>query len=328
MPPSAKKRTKVTKQQEPAPTAQTSNFPAMSTPAPAPSTPPIPAPTSTSHQPITDDASIERLIGLAKDSPPDSPLGIVWRYAFEEGRKFVDGMEISEVLKTGVERGYKKGIEDGRAQEKCAWSAAGHNTTCITVARPPRGVAVQTDEPAPAPVDTPLPPTTSYDDANTQTPLATSQNQPQSPKRHVLIPIIPHRRVSDPQRRIFDSQPPVFDPQPPVLIPNTPTPPIPFNWAEDAASLPILPTQPPPRNLSVLRSSCSAPFSSLQRRKKRFRAPFSLPSNHYTSSSTPFQRFSRHHPPPVISPHLDWSSDPRLSDLSRSLKALGWIRAP
>ena len=70
-------------------------------------------------------ASIKRLIGLALDLPPNSTLGIVWQHAFEEGKrvghaegaKLVDGIDIDEVLKTGVERG----IEIGRDQEKCAW---------------------------------------------------------------------------------------------------------------------------------------------------------------------------------------------------------------
>ena len=111
-----------------------------------------------------DDASIECLVGLAKDSPPDSALGIVWRYTFEEGKQIgcsegaqmVNGMDIKEVLKIGFEKGNKSGIETGieigRDREKRAWGAAGHSSTCITVARPPRGVAIQTDEPPPRPM--------------------------------------------------------------------------------------------------------------------------------------------------------------------------------
>ena len=93
MPPSAKKRTAATKQQEPTCTAPSSNHPAVPIPAPAPlptpSTPamPAPPPPPPSYKPITDDASIEHLIGLTKDSPPNSALGIVWRYVFEEGKR-------------------------------------------------------------------------------------------------------------------------------------------------------------------------------------------------------------------------------------------------
>ena len=155
--------------------APSSNSPAMPTQAPAPlptasipAMPSSPAPTSSppSYKPITDNALIECLISLAKNSPPDSALGIVWRHAFEErkkigfseGTKFVNGIDIDEVLKTGFEKGNKSGIETGIEigwdQEKCAWGAAGHSTTCITVACPSWGVAVQTDEPPPCPMMT------------------------------------------------------------------------------------------------------------------------------------------------------------------------------
>jgi hypothetical protein len=45
----------------------------------------ITSPAPSPYKPITDTISIERLIGLAKDSPPDSALGIVWRRAYKEG---------------------------------------------------------------------------------------------------------------------------------------------------------------------------------------------------------------------------------------------------
>jgi len=97
-------------------------------------------------------------VGLAKDSPPDSALGIVWRHAFEEGRKngysegakLFEGADVNEISKVAAERG----IEIGQNWEKCAWGAAGHSTKCITVARPPRGVAVQTENDPPCPIVT------------------------------------------------------------------------------------------------------------------------------------------------------------------------------
>jgi hypothetical protein len=226
---------------------------------------------------------------------------------------------------------------------------------------------------------TPPPPATSYDDSSNSTPLATSQNQPKSPKQPIFEPKQPISSPKPPQQRVFEPQSPVstpkshnqcvldphtpvfdsqttvsspkspqrrvFDPQPPVLIPNDPTtPPTPFNWADDAASLPILTSRLPPRNLSVLRSSSLTPFSSLQRRNKRAQTPFSRHSNNYIPSPTPRQTFShRHLPMPHISsipprlaqvyprfsptPALNWEADPRLSELSHALKALGWIRA-
>jgi hypothetical protein len=126
------------------------------------------------------------------------------------------------------------------------------------------------------------------------------------------------------------------EPPPPAVPPQMLNLP-PLNWADDSnKSLPITPLPPllhQPRDLSVLRSqSSSSPFSSLQHRSKRF--------NHYSHQSR--RRHSRFNFNSFYSPHhisfqphsrtkthshLNWESDPRLSDLSRSLKALGWIRA-
>ena len=123
-----------------------------------------PASSPPSYKPIMDDTSIEHLITLAKDLPPDSALGIVWQYTFEEGKwigysegtQMVDRIDINEVLRTGVEKsiekGIERGIEIGWDWEKHAWGAAGHSTTCITVACPPQGVAIQTDEPPSCPI--------------------------------------------------------------------------------------------------------------------------------------------------------------------------------
>lgn len=125
-------------------------------------------------------------------------------------------------------------------------------------------------------------------------------------------------------------------------------------------SHPVVNTKP--RDLSVLRSSSPSPFESLQRRLKNQRSRDGCRSRRYQcplNSEFPFpftyqHRFTTHNFPysrpqnshhtlprypktnypkfePVVShqashPSLNWESDPRLSDLSRSLKALGWIR--
>jgi hypothetical protein len=113
------------------------------------------------------------------------------------------------------------------------------------------------------------------------------------------------------------------------------TPPIPpLNWANNVASLPtqVLPSPLPPRDFLGLRSPNLNPFSSLQHRSKRLthysrhsrrsHSRFNFNSPHYDS----FKSFRPHFQSKTYS-HLHWESDPRLSDLSRSLKALGWIRA-
>ena len=117
----------------------------------------------------------------------------------------------------------------------------------------------------------------------------------------------------------------------------------PLDWAEDTELLPIIMTPLSPwlpvhqlRDLSVLRSSSSYPFSSLQNRskhRKNYRSHRYQSLFNYKSSSSPFKSYTSFKPPhqsgsPSSPSFLDWESDPRLTDLSRSLRALGWIRVP
>ena len=366
MPSSTKKRTTAKKQQQqqqPPPTASSSNSPGpvppATTPASAPallSTPPSASPptsasSSSMYKPITDYVSIERLVGLAKDSPHDSALGIVWQRAFEEGKKIgysegaklFEGVDISEGMRTAAERGYERGVEAGRAWEKRAWGAAGHSSTCITVARPPRGVAVQTDD---------LPPrltSTVATQADTPTPLVTTAavQVDTPPLLHVTVQndILRTTPFGIQDASSQTSRHPSPIPNPIHIIP--PQPSTSLNWADDTASLPILSTRPPPRDLSALRSTKRNPFGSLQRRSKQSRAqvasrlhqkfPFSQPLHSryrlpplHPSPLSPKPRIlpkASKNEPLVHSPSvLDWDQDPRLSDLSRALKALGWIR--
>ena len=115
-----------------------------------------------------------------------------------------------------------------------------------------------------------------------------------------------------------------------------------LNWAEETESLPITPLPPPlhqPHDLSVSRSpSSSSPFSTLQHHSKHFNHYSHQPCHCHSHSCFDFYSFySPHHNSfkPAQSyfntkthSHLNWESDPWLSDLSHSLKALGWIRAP
>jgi hypothetical protein len=144
-----------------------------------------------------------------------------------------------------------------------------------------------------------------------------------------------------------------------VLIP----PPTVKSWADESESLPIISLIPPPRNLAPLRSAVvgQRPFATLQRRLRRSyplkRHQPTLPKlKQDTDCPMPTKTHSanliitRKHPAgispgkPVItvtsSPtsclhkdepqsmfSLDWDRDPRLFDLNRSLRALGWTRA-
>lgn len=113
----------------------------------------------------------------------------------------------------------------------------------------------------------------------------------------------------------------------------------PFNWADDAAELPTLSIQPTKqsRDFSSLRSSSKKnPFSSLQRRhrqpQKHYRfnkfQPQSCCHHAFQSSSFHFAApLSPQYPPQLPIPtFLNWDHDPRLADLSRALRVLGWVR--
>jgi hypothetical protein len=108
-----------------------------------------------------------------------------------------------------------------------------------------------------------------------------------------------------------------------LQIPATISP-APFNWADDAASISTIPIIPPktPRDLSSLRSSSKNPFSSLRRRHHYSKHQKTFSSPHHTRSY-PTQP-PLHHTPPYLNNPLDWHRDPRLFELSRVLRTLGW----
>jgi hypothetical protein len=143
-----------------------------------------------------------------------------------------------------------------------------------------------------------------------------------------------------------EAQAQLMDSAPTATTASTLDPPA-FDWSDDAASIPVIPIFPknqPSRDLSALRTSNPNPFSSLARRNRRSRFP--LENRNISGPRPPFRphRAPPHLPvsqtttcrrfipistpttplPPTMA--LDWESDPRLSDLSQALKALGWIR--
>ena len=117
--------------------------------------------------------------------------------------------------------------------------------------------------------------------------------------------------------KLSESSVPISESSIPATIVSTP-----FNWADDAILLPTIPTAIPPkmpRDLSSLRSSSKNPFSSLRRRHHYSKRPQFFSSQHYT-------QFHPTHPPLHQTPPfpLDWHRDPRLFELSRVLRSLGW----
>lgn len=109
-----------------------------------------------------------------------------------------------------------------------------------------------------------------------------------------------------------------------------------LSWDDDSASLPVIPLFKTPRDFSALRSN-NRPFGTLRNRKRRcYRTArhipipptrFSSPNthHHYQQSYPPSQRPKT---APFLPPALDWDQDPRLFELSRVLRSLGWSHSP
>jgi hypothetical protein len=238
-------------------------------------------------------------------------LKLLWDRAFEAGlnqeqfeeRDFRDEMYLqgkAQGIKEAEEAAscdeidfYSHGIEKGRTEERTEWISAGHGPHGFSATAVLSDGIVQTD------VELPIAATC---DALIQT--------------------------TDPPLLAVPSQSPQT-----MISPS-------FNWADDVTSVPTqsLLSPTPPRNLSGLRSSKLNPFSSLQHRSKHF-THYSHQSRYCRHSHFNFNSFYLSRPGHIsfkpLQPHsqtktyshLNWESDPRLSDLSCSLKALGWIRA-
>jgi hypothetical protein len=252
-------------------------------------------------------------------------LKLLWDRAFEasldqgrnEERDFWDEMylqgkaqnikEAEEAASNSEINFYRHGIEKGQMEERSEWTTLGHGLQCFSPIAILSDGSTQTDS---------EPSITATRDASIQVDL----------------------QVSAPTISRLDASIQTPEPPPPLNPPQKMSA-VPLDWAEDAKSLPITPTIPPsllqPHDLSVLCSSSSSPFSSLQHHSKRF-THYSHQFRRYHSHFN-FNSFnSSHHNSFIPSrlpfrtktySHLNWESDPHLSDLSRSLKALGWIRA-
>ena len=301
---------------------------------------------------LADLESIKQFLTTASSSPDGQNFKLLWARAFKEGyivgqASCTDALEekVEEACNHGYEQGFKEGssskvdlfqagFDEGRCDEQGDWIIEGHGQHCglqPTIVR--EDSSIQTDDPPPRPmatsavqVDTPkpLPPTPCSTPNTTNSAVQTTPLGIQDTSSQTL----PH-------------------PSPiPDSIRTTSPPPTSLNWADDAASLPILPSRPPPRDLSILHSSSAKPFSSLQRRNKRSQAHFSQPFRNHKPFPILRQTFSRHRFPPhrfsstssqsfqylnhtpqfSSTSALNWEDDPRLFELSRALNALGWVR--
>jgi hypothetical protein len=292
--------------------------PPNSTPVPQSPTPPSSA--AIDFETFIESCDLEdihRFFDAVASKPEGRNLKLIWDRAFETGldqgrneervkqdsrdrEMYLQGKEmgIKQAEKTAKRADfdhYSHGVQKGRAIEQLEWTSKNHGLRCFSPVAILSDQGSQTD---------PEPSTTSI---STQTST------------------IFHLETS-----VQTSEPPPSPNQPQKVISK------PLDWAEDAYSLPVVPLPPPlrqPRDLSVLRSSSSSsPFSSLQYRSKRsnhyprhFRHRHSHFNNSFYSSHHNLPKPSQPHFYTKTYSHLNWESDPRLSDLSWSLRALGWI---
>jgi hypothetical protein len=253
---------------------------------------------------LADINTITCFLTTATSTLESENLEALWKRAYEEGyengRKSLlpdIGRKLEERFEEGIERGMDLGREEGYTVAKEGFDGIVKGLRAREAQKSSTaGTSAQTD-----------PPATTTTSISVQTDLPTIPTHANTLNEH---PDHPEPAKSPVSER--------------------------FNWADDAASLPATRTVPnslPPRNFSDLRSSKQNPFSSLQRRSKhqkthqfhrshRRQSPFNynfMSSPSHISFKSPYQPGS---------PSLDWESNPCLTDLSRALRALGWIRAP
>jgi hypothetical protein len=133
------------------------------------------------------------------------------------------------------------------------------------------------------------------------------------------------------------------DPPPSAIAPST-TPSPPFRWGDESYAFNPVPvpmsvssslSPPAPRDFFALRSN-STPFSTLQRRthrRQKSARAHRCSASHHTSSERRSAAARVHHgtntsftSKRAAHSTLDWDRDPRLSDLSRVLRSMGWAR--
>src|ERR1700678_944870 len=241
---------------------------------------------------LADSETIKHFVTIAASSPEGENLKFLWARAFKKGLVAGHALygrteeKLKEAHELGYEQGFKEGgsskidlfqagIDEGRRDEWGDWATAGHGQHCFQRAAIPihdyySSSGVQTDtptfvttststsdeyttisEPTPTQIDPPPPVPTVTVDSSTQT----QDDDNDSP------PLPPISSIST----VEGDPPPETKSRSPPLPPSTR-----FDWVNDAAtSLPILLSNPPPRDLSCLRSPSPRPYSSLQRRNRK-----------------------------------------------------------
>jgi hypothetical protein len=260
---------------------------------------------------LADLRTINSFLTTATSSSESENLIALWDRAFKEGyKRCVEKLEahyedrfsealsdFSDRVQESSDNAFEEGFLAGTQEERERWErvqVSKINVTTQTVPTTTTSVSVQSNPPS-----TPKPTSVTIS-TQTEPPIPTISESFELP---VPVPI------------------PIPISEPPIPATISPTP---FNWADNAASLSTIPIIPPkiPRDLSSLRSSSKNPFSSLRRRHSKHQKH--LPSYHYTGTQFHPTRSPPHHIPPLLNNLLDWHRDPRLFELSRVLRTLGW----
>ena len=269
---------------------------------------------------LADLQTINSFLTTATLSPESENLIALWDRSFKEGyKKCLEKLEaqyedrFSEALNNFSDRiqessdsAFEEGILAGTRDERKRWERARASKTSVAIqtfsTTTTTSVSVQTNPP----IQVILPSASAS---------ISTQTKPPTPTISKLSQAVPTS----------------ISPTIPILISETPisatTVSAPFNWADDAASISTIPTIPPkiPRDLSSLRSSTKNPFSSLHRRHQNIKQQKHFNSYRYTQSYPAHP--PPHHIPPLFNNQLDWHCDPRLFELSRVLRTLGWSHA-
>ena len=269
---------------------------------------------------LADITTINCFLATATSTLESENLEALWKRAYEEGydngRKAMLlnlGVKLEEKFEEGVRRGMDLGREEGYTVAKQGFDgivkklkdredskkvSTSNSSTQTEPTSTTANVFTQTERTGCAEPEYVSPPVAD---------ISPAQN-------HSEMPVSNQKHLEPPKAPVSES----------------------FSWADDAKSLPTLSISPMklPRDLSCLRSSSTNPFSSICRRhRNRKNTPrftkFQPQHNiQYTPSNLHYHiPAPRRRPHPHFSASLNWDSDPRLSDLSRSLQALGWIRA-
>ena len=232
-----------------------------------------------------DPSSTDNLCSHAATALSETPLGTVWKRAFKAGQddasRMLNGLQVSDMLKLGFEKGQVHGI----IQEREQWEMAGHSQTCFVTTSSSTAttdVGTQVNFVTPLPLctnasvqvisaDIQISPSHANASSQTSTDFDPLNNAESIDLLCALSAIAPSEtplglvwrcafeagsrllQVNIPDKPVIppcvDASIQTTDPSPPIILPQKTSPPC-LDWAEEANSLPIAPLLPTPTNHS------------------------------------------------------------------------------